>query len=98
MGPAAASGGSGATPPRHDPSDMIRAELTRATVTTRTMTPSEASPRNGPRKVFALTGGGHREVRRLTSSHTGLMFWFIRKRFVGSYFFLSSTSRSYVAP
>ena len=24
---------------------------------------------------------------------TGLMFWFIRKKFVGSYFFFSSTSR-----
>ena len=30
--------------------------------------------------------------------HTGVMFWFIRKKFVGSYFFLSSTSRLYVAP
>ena len=37
-------------------------------------------------------------VRRMVSSHAGLMFWFIRNRFVGSYFFLSFTSRSYVAP
>ena len=27
-----------------------------------------------------------------------LMFWFMRKKFVGSYFFLMSTSRWYVAP
>jgi hypothetical protein len=35
---------------------------------------------------------------RVTSPHTGLMFWFIRKKFVGSYLFFSSTSRSYIAP
>jgi len=34
----------------------------------------------------------------MASSQTGLMFWFIRKRFVGSYFFLGATSRLYVAP
>ncbi len=28
----------------------------------------------------------------------GLMFWFIRKKFAGSYFFLSSTNRLYVVP
>ena len=53
--------------------------------------------------TFGINGGAQRRplhaiVRRMTSSHTGLMFWFIRKRFVGSYFFLSSTSRLYVAP
>ena len=31
-------------------------------------------------------------------SHTGLMFWFILKKFVGSYFFLSATSRLYDRP
>ena len=40
----------------------------------------------------------HAAVRRTAVSQAGLMFWFIRKRFVGSYFFLSSTSRLYVAP
>ena len=40
----------------------------------------------------------HAMVRRMTSSQAGLMFWFMRKRFVGSYFFLSATSRLYVAP
>ena len=40
----------------------------------------------------------HRRVRCMTYCQTGLMFWFIRKKFVGSYVFLSSTSRLYVAP
>lgn len=40
----------------------------------------------------------HARRRPLTSSQTGLTFWFIRKRLVGSYFFLSSTNRLYVAP
>ena len=57
--------------------------------------PSALSPR--------ISGDAQRRplravVGRMTSSQTGLMFWFIRKKFVGSYFFLSSTSRLYVAP
>ncbi len=55
------------------------------------------------RITLGISGGAERRplhafVRRTTSYQTGLMFWFIRKRFVGSYFFFSSTSRLYVAP
>ncbi len=45
--------------------------------------------------INGITPIGH---NIMPASHTGLMFWFIRKKFVGSYFFLSSSSLLYVAP
>ena len=53
-----------------------------------------------PAFAFVLDPGfdTSRHVPRYSHCHCGLMFWFIRKKFVGSYFFLISTSRLNAGP